>query len=218
MSTPTEKSITCPKCGARQVFLAWESVNVTLHPELKAQLLEGSLTRATCQQCGESAEVLYQILFHDPKKQLLIWLWQEPKDPETAALQLDRLMSQYRLRLVRSRNELVEKILIFDAELDDRVVELVKLLLRVQSSQGVHPLAGELLFVLPPEGNGEPALHFEHFDNGQIENLSVPMLVYERMAQSLDSELAKFDPGKWLRVDVEHVQSLAVRLQPKSAG
>jgi hypothetical protein len=43
----------------------WDSVNVSLNPELKAKLFEGNLNIFTCDQCSHTRPVLSSVLYHD---------------------------------------------------------------------------------------------------------------------------------------------------------
>ena len=71
---PRSQSVTCPSCGHQQDFVAWESLNATLNPLEKEQLLTGTLTRFTCEKCKESVDVVYPLLYHDMEKQFMVWL------------------------------------------------------------------------------------------------------------------------------------------------
>jgi hypothetical protein len=109
-----------------------------LDPHEKTRLLERNLTQFTCAACGHQAQVIYPILYHDMDQALLIWMIptgppaapsaEPPKSPEEFPPEIaEKLRTRYRFRLVANLNELIEKILIFDAKLDDRIVELAKL-------------------------------------------------------------------------------------------
>ena len=62
MSLPEPGSVTCRACGHEQPFTVWRSLNVTLDPEQKQELLDGRLTRSTCQQCGNTVQVVHDLL------------------------------------------------------------------------------------------------------------------------------------------------------------
>lgn len=177
--------------------------------------MDGSLTRAVCEKCGWSGDVVYPMLYHDMEAQVMIWLWPNPGDPETGGLPLGELMGGHRFRIVDSRVTLLEKILIFDNGLDDRVVEFVKLLLWAQSSKGASPLNPSLVFAgLGEDAEGRGAVQFEHLRDGEIETLGVPMNAYERISKSLQDILPLAEPKatQWQRVDRKYAESLARHL------
>jgi hypothetical protein len=135
MTRISTETVTCPACDHEQEFTHWESVNVSLDPNLKDQLLRGELTTFTCNKCGAQVDVQAPLLYHDMEKQLMIWLLpgdMEPEMPQQNGLLgglIERFSGQFTYRVVRDLNQLIEKIRIFDDELDDKVIELLKFML-----------------------------------------------------------------------------------------
>jgi hypothetical protein len=157
LSRRTTIPVNCPACGRAHKFGAWQSLNVTLDPQEKPRLLEGTLTRFTCEGCGHNADVVYPLLYHDMEKQLMVWLLpegggQDPdqgdkSDPEELPPAMRRTLGAgYTFRRVGSHNELREKIYVFDSGLDDRVIEVVKLILWEQMPEEQKPADAKLLF------------------------------------------------------------------------
>ena len=135
--------ITCPECGETGDLPVYESVNVTLDPDLKNAVLDAGLFTWTCPLCGKNVRVSYPFLYHDMRRRFMLRF-----DPDgsrdglelaslTAASGLFR-GSDYTLRTVQNYEQLLEKICIFDQELDDRVVELCKAVLIRELAQE-HP-------------------------------------------------------------------------------
>lgn len=132
---PVVADITCNKCGKTNQLTLRACVNVSLHPEEKSQVLDGSFFAYTCPSCGEKISVSYPLLYDDMAKALMIYLL--PGDTEQALQKLNAQQETWSkdmlkaakvctMRAVRSLNELTEKIKIADAGLDDRYVELTK--------------------------------------------------------------------------------------------
>lgn len=132
MSRPIEQLVACPRCGHQASFTCWSSVNVSLDPRLKEQLLYGLLTTFVCSECDYKCPIEYDILDHDMGRPLMIWL-KYPEEDGTVSLDpsadqmFDLLESNYRFRLVTSFQDLVEKIRIFDDGFDDVTIETLKL-------------------------------------------------------------------------------------------
>jgi hypothetical protein len=212
MSMPKQVSVTCKQCAKEHSFTAWESLNVTLDRDAKGQLLKGDLTRFKCPDCGWSGNVFYPMLYHDMERQLMIWLWTGSGDPDIASIPVMGLMNDYQFRIVSTCNHLIEKILIFDTGLDDRMVEFFKFLLQVQASQSDHPLSGEILFgAVERSPDGTESLGFEHLTETGSGSFTVPRQAYQQLAESLASKLPALQTqaGKWLRVDRAFAESLA---------
>jgi hypothetical protein len=216
MSMPRQIPVTCKQCAKEHPFTAWESLNVTLDRKAKDQLLKGDLTRFECPDCGWSGNVVYPMLYHDMEKHFMIWLWTESGDLEPTSVPPTQLMrDDYRFRIVGTCIQLIEKVRVFDTDLDDRLLELFKFLLQVQASQGDHPLLGEILFgALERSENGAQSISFEHLTEAGSECLAFPMQAYQRVVGSLTSLLPsrRHQVGQWLRVDRAFAESLVRRL------
>ncbi len=65
MSSMTPCTLPCPRCGHEQELEVWQSLNVTLDPELKDRLRAGEINAFTCAQCGHRAIYDEPILYHD---------------------------------------------------------------------------------------------------------------------------------------------------------
>lgn len=130
MSFTENVPVPCPDCGVVSKVTIWASANVTLDPQAKTELLEGRLNTFTC-PCGEKHVLPVTFMYHDMDRGYAIVLTyrDEPADLAglIATLQAARFPG-YRLRVVTSRNELVEKIHAFDDGVDDRILEIVKII------------------------------------------------------------------------------------------
>ncbi len=210
MTRFSEDNLSCPGCGHEQPFTHYDSVNVSLDPELKEKLLSRELTTFCCSKCGETAEVVGPMLFHDMNQQFMIWLLPGddpvPEDPFLSgpmSVFTDSLMR----RRVRSFNELIEKISIFDDGLDDRVTELSKLLIRLQEPSFQE---GELLYDGLHESDEETTVQFAHLVNEESQGLSVPWaslsLAGERLLDSLSQ--GEEDQTGWVEIDREWAASV----------
>lgn len=113
--------------------MVWRTVNVTLDPALRKKVLEDSLHSAQCPNCKQSIEFQSDLLYHDMDRQFMISLVRSEREPpftlDTKFLERARgVTPKHRLRFVTSYNQLREKILIFEAGLNDFAVELLKML------------------------------------------------------------------------------------------
>lgn len=124
----------CDSCHAVNEFQVTEYINAEKNPELKEQLSEGKLFIQHCEKCGHENIVVSSMLYEDPGKHLLIEMVPKGENKEGARLEKAYLDSSvienigsYRKRIVHEPNELLEKIAITDEDLDDRVIEIMKL-------------------------------------------------------------------------------------------
>ncbi|NPV00117.1 MAG: hypothetical protein HPY53_01930 [Brevinematales bacterium] len=127
MSLPNEAMVTCPECGHEFSANIWLSVNSSVSPDLKEKLMSGDLNLYKCPKCECRFEPDSELVYHDPDKKFLIryipfWDGKLPVIEKS-----DEILGRYTLRIVTSRNMLIEKIKVFDDRLDDRVIESIKL-------------------------------------------------------------------------------------------
>ena len=136
MSKMHIEKITCPECGRENEYKFWDSVNVNLDPELKEHVLDGSIFDYSC-SCGYSTKLVHQFLYHDMEKKFMIQFSSPDnveeyinsfEDVRKNPIINDNMMN--RLRIVTDYNNLIEKIIIFDSNYDDKIIELIKCVYR----------------------------------------------------------------------------------------
>ena len=146
MSISRDEIITCPKCGNQAPFMIWRSVKTMIDPEMKAAVRDGSAFLFTCPKCGNQAVIDYGFLYHQMEDRIMIFYAETDEDAEgfMSSFRKDKfpvemqdilgdfLNDNYLVRIVRSRYELREKLEIFDAGLDDRIIEIFKIFLYIK--------------------------------------------------------------------------------------
>lgn len=131
MSNRITKKVCCPHCAEEVPTGMWSSIHAESSPELRTQILEETLFDWRCPACGYEAQLVYPCLYHDKERRFLLYI---APGCEDSAQQVDveaefPQLKSLRKRIVITPASLKEKILIFEADLDDRAVELVKLAL-----------------------------------------------------------------------------------------
>lgn len=128
--------IKCPECGRENEYKYWDSINVSLDPELKESVLDGSIFEYKC-TCGYMINLTHQFLYHDMKKKFMIQ-FSNPDEVEevinsfedvknNSVINVD-MMNQ--IRIVTDYYDLIEKIIIFDSNYNDKIIELIKCVYR----------------------------------------------------------------------------------------
>lgn len=137
MSRKTNVTVRCPKCNKEFEAVCWDSLNTDLNPEAKEKLLNATFFDQKCEHCGAVAGMLYPMLYHDMSKKVMIWFFTDENSTaeaydtiEFAEKELDAFEEgkKYKYRIVFTPNDLSEKVIIFDNGLDDRVIEVLKLI------------------------------------------------------------------------------------------
>jgi len=149
MSKISTETFECPKCNTKSEFERWHSLNADLSPDAKDKLLAGKLFSVTCPECKTVSQVVYPLLYHDMTRKALIQLVFSEEEAEgfkenTTSVFLNapgssddikEKAADYIFRAVFSSNELMEKVHIIDSGLDDRIIEIMKLMIQAMASE-----------------------------------------------------------------------------------
>lgn len=168
----------CSKCGAEHGFTPVPLLNTAKDPSVKERVRDGSLFIWECPCCGARNLLEFTTLYHDPDERFMVWLLPDGEIPALAA-QAEGL-ENYTLRRVRDAGSLIEKVLIRDAALDDRVVELCKWITREELRQNNDDpaLAGAPFKFFRSEG-ADNTLLFTYPSKGAMQVAEVGFHVYE---------------------------------------
>ena len=143
MSINLKQSVKCPKCGQMNDVTVWSSITVKDSIDLKKDLLMGKINMFVCPSCEYTALMPHPMLYHDEDKKLMISftptndvitkekLFSDICETSSQSGELDKLEG-YNLRFVTDYNDLLEKILIFDNQLNDKAIEVIKLMILSQ--------------------------------------------------------------------------------------
>ncbi|MCX5743422.1 MAG: CpXC domain-containing protein [Proteobacteria bacterium] len=182
MSIAGELLVACPGCGRRRKVTLVQSINTLADPEAKQRLVAGELNLLAC-SCGRTTQLAANLLFHDPVADYYARVCPGDARALADAVAVFRASGAMgRQRLVPSQNALVEKVKLLDADLEDWVIELVKVVLL--STLG--DLERVLLFDHVARVDHEPGgtLHWLLFDaEGRAPRaLASPLEGYTRLA------------------------------------
>ena len=138
----TTLKATCSSCGHVQEITAYTGINIAEEPDLKARVKDGSLFVWECPVCGRANLARYQTLYHDPQERIMIWMLPEGLIPEDKVEAIGRQIEasseqtgEYVFRRVSDIGSLIEKVNIFDAGLDDRIIEMCKYVTRMEMAE-----------------------------------------------------------------------------------
>lgn len=131
MSNYNMQPIVCPVCKTEHKIKVWENLDGGENKKQKENILNGEFFKFKCKKCEYFAPLAYNFLYSDIKKHIALWLLPEATEEDIKSLNMSYVNSKdekiYISRIVDTPNELKEKIMINDAGMDDRVVELMKM-------------------------------------------------------------------------------------------
>ena len=170
--------VICTKCGSAFEAASYQSINVASDPQLKERVRDGSLFVAECPYCGTRNLLKYNTLYHDPAAKLMVWLLPDGYEPPAAVADAVKDLPGYTLRRVREAGELIEKVCIADAGLEDTVMEVCKWVTRHELSAKNPEAADAPLKFLRLEG-ADHDLVIAFPLNGAMNMINVGFNVYE---------------------------------------
>jgi len=131
-----------------------------------------------CPYCGTRNLLKYETLYHDPAERLMVWLLPGDALPPAAVADAVKELDGYTLRLVREVGDLVEKVNIHAAGLDDVLVEMCKYVTRMELSEKQGSVVEAPLKFYKLDGPDNDLL-FSFPQDGEMKVVNVGFHVYE---------------------------------------
>lgn len=190
-------TLTCPHCQQESEHEALSHINIDRNPELRSKVQDLSCFRVKCPNCGETVLAVYPCLYHDMVGQFMVWLW--PEEEQSAPHADFDPLAGYTLRIVDSLNAFREKINILDLGLDDRAVEMMKLLLFMRLKHDLDVV--EVLFHELDNRTGDFRF-VAVLSDGVEQYAAMPGSIYQQLRTDIEERL--FTSGKnFARIDLQ---------------
>ncbi len=203
------KKINCPNCNEKNEVILWEKINVDMNPDLKEDLFTEKINNLTCTKCGSISRINIPLYYNDNKRKFFIYLVPDfPIDKKEEEKLMDSLRSKTlnildegynnKKRVVFDYYNLLEKILIFDEQLDDRVVEGCKILARTQLKLMEGKAAFEKI------ENDELVFNFfEKEERKASKSFSIPKAMYYEIEEIINTKDA-VNSDEFRKIDVQY--------------
>lgn len=167
MSKRIETEITCSECKETYTDDLWHTVNTSENPEAKDLLLSGELFASFCPHCKQKLKLNYSVLYYDEKSNFMCY-YAPVKEEELKAIKMFNSMTNNAIkRIVYTQEQLTEKAFIFSNNLDDRVIECVKLDIDEAFTNQMPSLTYDYLLlstcgeIFAFQPNGQKKYHYE---------------------------------------------------------
>ena len=196
MSIPHKQTVRCPKCGEEIEFTLWQSINTEMNFAIP-DIISGKLFEVECKKCGYKTHVNYPMLFNDMIHNVMIYSV-APDSTEETEKALDSLKKMYpgRTRIVTDQSTLREKTAIFNAGLDDRVTEILKLIIMAQLQEQLSGKELVGVFFVPGD---EPKFEIAFKDGSGY--VPVTKEMYENLASQFNDKLSAGDDEYYIDQD-----------------
>ena len=181
----TSLKATCSFCGHLHDIDAWPGINVAEDHDLKARVKDGSLFVWECPECGKANLASYQTIYHDPAERIMVWMLPEGLIPEDKVEAIGRQIEassdqtgEYVFRRVTDIGSLIEKVNIFDAGLDDRIIEMCKYVTKMELAEKEGGPAGNLALKFYRMDGPDNDLEFSYPKDGRMLGVRIGFNVY----------------------------------------
>ncbi len=201
MSEKSKYTIQCPQCQAELSVELFDSINVLEAPALRDELMANQLNAVQCPHCDFSFRVDKQLLYNDPERRVMIYWFPGHEDAynqnrEEFLRMMDALGNALPddfdppvVHLVFTRTELVERIYLLEADLNERIVEYIKYMMYSRNLEKMDPRRKAILF--NAEDSTEDALCFvtQDLETMQLDGmLEFDRTAYEGLLEMFDDE------------------------------
>lgn len=207
---PEVKIITCPKCGSKQQFTMYPSINAGNH-DLREKFIEGHLTTLVCDECGFSGVVEYPMLYHDLDEKFSLFFKpdSDERDVKLPNVLPAHLVKDIRMRLVHTQDDLREKIFIFRDKLDDRLIEVVKdSILREMEAKKEKVLPDALYYAVDRFAcEGRSLVFVPKKGEEYLDPIKIPFTTYENIGKMMSGIWEREVVG-YAVVDAEWVKTV----------
>lgn len=175
--------ITCPTCLWHTHKPSDTLVIPEFEPDLKEQLDTDTYFTFICPRCGTQIAFFHTCVYPD-KTHNFILLMKPVKEQKIADHLLYADMQAIK-RYITKPQEIAEKIRILEAQMDDRVLEIVKVKLYLHlRKQGRNPVK----LAYKDYDKASETIWFTFFENGCEDVLAVTMATYEQIKKQLPKE------------------------------
>lgn len=215
MSINSKQSIKCPKCSHLNEVTVWSSITSDDSQDLKKDLLGAKINMFKCDNCSHTALLPNPLLYHDKSKKLMIsftpcndsskkeQLYANIKETSKKSDELKNLMD-YNLRFVTNYDTILEKILIFDNGLHDKVIEVLKVLILTQEPEK----ANDRIAVFGKYEDDYIEFLIRDKKENQFYTSKVPYESYNTIKKQLAQSGVKYKSFDWEIVDIDYGASL----------
>lgn len=86
MSQIQWETFACPRCGSDIEARIHSSVNVTVDPDLRDEVMSDRLNTAECSNCGTPIRIVTRVLYHDMTRRIAVWFAPDAEDAEPVSI------------------------------------------------------------------------------------------------------------------------------------
>lgn len=200
--------ILCEKCGIKFDVVFWNFVDAVQQPAWKGLLLDGQFFSHSCPRCMQQAIVPHALFYRDDACMLRVCFHpQETRRELFYTEAVEYFKEGYALRLLSSPSAFAEKLHLFDAGLNDKVIEIWK---AEQLPRIARAFPGREVCALRyvPRESAQHIYFTIYAGSRQLNTIALKRAEYDARHEKLYPYLhMKEKPGRYLRVDQNFIKS-----------
>ena len=183
MSKEKATQIRCPFCGQTREVQLCTAIQAQAHPEKVEALKANRLNWVECEGCRKHFRVDPPLIYSDPQKNILIHWIPETRTTSKETIQESFEQSLHQLsknlpaeeaptvRLVFTRVELIELILMLEAGLEQRVIEHIKYTIHSRNPRAADPRTYRLLLNAQDSTDEDLLFALQHIQTQSLEKI-----------------------------------------------
>lgn len=198
----------CKECGEEVTLVLPQIIN----DEKMTEVEDMSLFKWTCTSCKHIWKLLYPCIYVNEKKKILIWFVNELKDTMQLETQLEEAFKEktrgYKKRFCNTLEEFSEKVRVLESELDDRTVELLK----IMTFARLHVSDSSLKSIYYYRINEMGSYEFTIIGEAGPRGIALPFSMYQEIEQIVQNEIPKLE-DQFYRIDLEWAGKQIIEFQ-----
>ncbi len=194
----------------------YDSINVTEAPALRDELMANQLNAVQCPHCDFAFRVDKRLLYNDPENRVMVfWFpgneadYRSNKEEFIASMEalntsLPDEFDPPSVHLVFTRSELVERIFLLEADLNERIIEYIKYMMYSRNSEKLDPKTKAILFNTEDSTDESLCFVVQDLQSMKLEGmLEFDRSAYDDLVEMFDSDaktahLMELFPGPYI--------------------
>lgn len=172
---------TCPKCNSEHMVTCYEQ----LGPNQKEEVINSSFLQWDCESCGHKVKLVYPTHYCNKEKKFVVFLRPNASDESCMSEDEKEMFKGFTMRLCKTADTFVEKVRVLEAELNDRAIELLKLITFAKIHVGNDTIQDIYFYRKSESGSLEFTLMYKE----DIDGIDIDQAMYQNVLNIVTDEL-----------------------------
>lgn len=219
MSEKQTVQIKCPGCGKEGDYEMWINISTKDDPELVELVRNGKLFIHTCPHCNVKTSIDHGYVLHMVEDRIVYYyaeseerfrdvirMLTKPETEKEKATAQFLANNDYIIRLLTDRVDVQEKLNIYDAGMDDRAIELIKVIAASDLGRKQPDLKYDKVLFSAPE-NDLKRINFFH-EKKLVCSAGIPEELYRKVVKDFMVNLPGLREDHNIRVNAQWAVSV----------